>query len=79
MPQLEYALGDILFFQQDGTAPHFLRNVTECLNGHLTVNCINESGFTKWPPRSPELRLLPLIFFIGGHVIYNPPIPQNVN
>lgn len=52
---------------QDGTPPHWARDVRAFLNDQFPNRWIGrDSPFILWPPRSPDLT--PMDFFIWGHL-----------
>ena len=52
-----------LIFQQDGTPPHYHRQVRDFLNANFPDMLIGSGGSLAWPHRSPDLT--PLDFFWG--------------
>jgi len=44
-----------VFYQQDGTPPHYHRDVRAFLDENLQGNWIGRRGTFEFPPRSPEL------------------------
>ena len=51
------------WFQQDGAAPHYGRDVRAYLNAKFPEKWIGRRGAIEWPPRSPDLT--PLDYFLG--------------
>lgn len=54
------------WFQQDGAAPHYGRNVRQYLNVVFADRWIGRRGFIEWPARSPDLN--PLDYFLWGYL-----------
>ena len=75
---------DNLIFQQDGTLPHWSREVCQFLNETLPNSWIGRQGVDdlalfSWPPWSPDLT--PCDFFLWGFIkdtVYVPSLPQNL-
>jgi len=55
---------DRFYFQQDGTPPHFHRDVKAYLDENLPGQWIGQRGAVEFPPRSPDLT--PLDFYLWG-------------
>lgn len=53
-----------MYFQHDGTPPHFSRAVSTYLNQQFPDKWIGRGGPQSWPPRSPDLT--PLDFCVWG-------------
>jgi hypothetical protein len=51
-----------IFFQQDGTPPHFHGEVCRHLNIHFQKRRVGQAGPVSWPPQSTNL--IPLDFLI---------------
>lgn len=54
------------WFQQDGAAPHYARNVRNYLNEVFAERWIGRRGPIEWPARSPDLS--PLDYFLWGYL-----------
>ena len=71
--QLVGADGDnVIWWQQDGAAPHYAIRVRERLDMEFPDHLIGRRGPLEWPPRSPDLS--PLDFSVWGIVkelVYN--------
>ena len=57
---------DRTWFQQDGAAAHYGRNVRNFLDGEFFDRWIGRRGTIEWPARSPDLT--PLDFFLWGYL-----------
>ena len=67
VPQLQTKPNfDELFFQQDGTSPHYALRVRDYLNKVFTQRWFGRTGSIEWPPCSPDLT--PMDFFFWGVV-----------
>ena len=56
LPAIRTLFGnDRFYFQQDGTPPHFHRDVRAYLNENLPGQWIGRRGAVECPPRSPDL------------------------
>ena len=67
VPQLQTKPNfDELFFQQDGTSPHYALRVRDYLNKVFTQRWFRRTGSIEWPPCSPDLT--PMDFFFWGVV-----------
>ena len=67
VPQLQTKPNfDELFFQQDGTSPHYPLRVRDYLNKVFTQRWFGRTGSIEWPPCSPDLT--PMDFFFWGVV-----------
>jgi hypothetical protein len=55
-----------VFFQQDGTPPHWGLTVRKSLNKTIPNRWIGRDGSITWLPRSPDIT--PLDFFFWGYV-----------
>ena len=65
VPQLQTKPNfDELFFQQDGTSPHYALRVRDYLNKVFTQRWFGRTGSIEWPPCSPDLT--PMDFFFLG-------------
>ena len=62
----EHVEEEYFYFQQDGTPPHYHRDVASFFNERLQNWWIGRRGFVKYPPRSPDLT--PLDFFLWGYL-----------
>ncbi|KZC06103.1 hypothetical protein WN55_07430, partial [Dufourea novaeangliae] len=58
------AIGQSMWFQQDGSPAHSVRNVTEFLNKKFGDRWIDRSGNKKWLARSPNMTSLH--FYLWG-------------
>ena len=47
-----------MYFQRDGTHPHYTRHVREYLNESFPNRLLGRGGPVAWPPRSPDLTTL---------------------
>lgn len=66
------------WFQQDGAAAHYARNVRNYLNVVFPGRWIGRRGSIEWPARSPDLT--PLDYFLWGYLkdrVYRTK-PQNI-
>ena len=62
VPQLQTKPNfDELFFQKDGTSPHYALRVRDYLNKVFTQRWFGRTGSIEWPPCSPDLT--PMDFF----------------
>ena len=67
VPQLQTKPNfDELFFQQDGTSPHYALRVRDYLNKVFTQRWFGRTGSIEWPPCSPDPT--PMDFFFWGVV-----------
>ena len=67
VPQLQTKPNfDELFFQQDGTSPHYALRVRDYLNKVFTQRWFGRTSSIEWPPCSPDLT--PMDFFFWGVV-----------
>jgi hypothetical protein len=57
------AVGDSMWYMQDGASAHFFRAVRDVLNNAYHDRWIGVGGPTAWSPRSPDLH--PLDFYCG--------------
>ncbi|XP_076308564.1 uncharacterized protein LOC143223979 [Tachypleus tridentatus] len=65
MPHIQEQFGEEeCFFQQDGTPPHFHRDVRAYLDASMPVRWIGQRGSVEFPARSPDLT--PMDFFLWG-------------
>ena len=67
------------WFQQDGAAAHYGRNVRQYLNNVFIDRWIGRRGDIEWPARSPDLT--PLDYFLWGYLkdrVYKTK-PQNLD
>jgi hypothetical protein len=64
-PQLQ-ELQPAVFFQQDGTPPHWSLIVRASLNQNFPNRWIGRAGPHSWPARSPDIT--PCDFFLWGYV-----------
>lgn len=67
------------WFQQDGAAPHYGRNVRNYLNAVFPDRWIGRRGAIEWPARSPDLTALD--YFLWGYlkeIVYKTK-PQDLN
>lgn len=55
-----------VWFQQDGAAPHYARDVRAYLDEVFTDHWIGRRGAIEWPARSPDLT--PLDYFLWGYL-----------
>ena len=55
-----------VYFQQDGTPPHYALAVRDWLDENFPGRWIGRRGPLEWPPRSPDLT--PPDFFLWGVV-----------
>jgi len=55
-----------LYFQQDGTTPHYALLVRNYLDNNFPLHGIGRRVSIDWPPRSPDPT--PMDFFFGGVV-----------
>ena len=84
MPQLADEEVQGYIYQQDGTPPHWHKEVRAYLNEHLPVRWVGratatDNTFCTWPPRSPDLTVRD--FFLWGFVkdnVYNQPLPKTL-
>ncbi|KYN15703.1 hypothetical protein ALC57_11999 [Trachymyrmex cornetzi] len=68
-----------IWFQQDGTPPHYSLRVRQYLNEVFPNRWIGRRGYIEWPAQSPVLN--PLDYFLWGYLkgkIYNTK-PRNLN
>ena len=83
VPQLQTKPNfDELFFQQDGTSPHYALRVRDYLNKVFTQRWFGRTGSIEWPPCSSDLT--PMDFFFWGVVknkeyVKNKKNPKTVN
>lgn len=66
-----------LWYQLDGSGPHFGSIVRDHLNNMFPNRWIGRGGPVAWPARSPDLT--PLDFFLWGEIkrrVYSPPRPE---
>ena len=54
-----------MYFQHDGSPPHYTRNVSDYLNESFPNRWLGRGGPVSWPPRSPDIT--PLDFYLWGH------------
>jgi len=54
-----------MYFQHDGSSPHYTRHVTECLNESFPNRWLGRGGPVAWPLRSSDLT--PLDYYLWGH------------
>ena len=67
VPQLQTKPNfDELFFQQDGTSPHYALRVRDYFSKVSTQRWFGRTGSIEWPPCSPDLT--PMDFFFWGVV-----------
>lgn len=69
VPRIREVAGDNFdekWFQQDGAAPHFGRNVREYLDNQFPAKWIGRRGRIEWPARSPDMT--PLDYFLWGYL-----------
>jgi hypothetical protein len=74
-PVLKEEGPDDMLLQQEGTPPHFHKEVTDFLNSKFPEKWIGRGGPITWPPSSPDLT--PLDFFFWGYIkdaVYMPPL-----
>ncbi|XP_076316060.1 uncharacterized protein LOC143228684 isoform X1 [Tachypleus tridentatus] len=65
MPRIQEQFGEEeCFFQQDGTPPHFHRDVRAYLDASMPDRWIGRRGGVEFPARSPDLT--PMDFFLWG-------------
>ena len=57
-------------FQQDGTLPHYHRQVRDILNANFRDMWIRRGGPLAWPPRSPDLTTLDFFWGFVKNVVY---------
>ena len=55
-----------MYFQNDGTPPHFTRYLREYLNETFCNSWLGLCGRVAWPLKSPDLTLLD--YYIWGHM-----------
>lgn len=69
IPAIQAIVGDDFhqtWFQQDGAAPHYGRDVRAYLNTVFPARWIGRRGAIEWPARSPDLT--PLDYFLWGYL-----------
>jgi hypothetical protein len=54
-----------IHFQQDGATPHYFEEVREYLNTRFPGRWIGRAAPIAWPPCSPALTPLDLVFVMG--------------
>jgi len=84
--ELPRLLGDVLlnkrgriYFQHDGTPPHFSREVRNFLNYRFPERWIGNGGPHKWPARSPDFS--PLDYCVWGwmkEIVYSVKVGRRV-
>jgi hypothetical protein len=57
---------DKMYYQHDGTPPHFSQVIRQYLNHKFPDRLIGHVGAQNWPPRSPDLN--PLDFLVWGYM-----------
>ena len=57
---------DHTWFQQDGAAPHYARDIRNYLQEVFAGRWIGRRGVIEWPARSPDLT--PLDYFLWGYL-----------
>ena len=55
-----------MYFQHDGSPPHYTRHVREYLNESFPNRWLDRGGPVAWPPRSPDLTHLD--YYLWGHM-----------
>ena len=55
-----------MYFQHDGTPPHYTRHVRDYLNESIPNRWLGRGGHVAWAPRSPDLT--PLDYYLWGHM-----------
>ena len=53
-----------LFFQQDGTHPHYALRVRDYLNEVFPQHWFGKRGSIEWSPRSPDLTPMDFFFWV---------------
>jgi Mga helix-turn-helix domain len=63
MEDVPLNIRQFMWYQHDGAAPHYARNVREFMNNQWDQQWLGRGGPVAWPARSPDLT--PIDFFCG--------------